>query len=102
MLENSEGGNMPPFAVLQYLIKADATAVIPVGTLLSLPGNALSDGWLATDGSDISRTTYSDLFTNIGTTYGAGDGSTTFMLPDLQGRVALGAGQGTTTQNRLL
>ena len=42
-------------------------------------------GWHATDGSAVSRTTYANLFTAIGTTYGAGDGSTTFNLPDGRG-----------------
>lgn len=48
------------------------------------------EGWLLCDGSAVSRATYSDLFAAIGTTYGAGNGSTTFNLPDLRGRVPLG------------
>lgn len=48
-------------------------------------------GWLTCDGSAVSRTTYSGLYTAIGTLYGAGDGSTTFNVPDLRGRVAVGA-----------
>ena len=51
-------------------------------------------GWLMCDGTAVSRTTYSALFTAISTTYGVGDGSTTFNLPDMQGRVAIGAGTG--------
>lgn len=54
--------------------------------------------WLECDGSAVSRTTYSDLFTAIGTTYGAGDGSTTFNLPDLRGRSPMGKGQGDTAE----
>lgn len=50
----------------------------------------LSHGWLVCDGSVISRTDYSALFDQIGTTYGAGDGSTTFAIPDLRGRVLIG------------
>ena len=42
------------------------------------------------DGSAVSRSTYADLFSSIGTTYGAGDGSSTFALPDLRGRMPLG------------
>jgi len=49
--------------------------------------------WLACDGSAISRATYSDLFTAIGTIYGVGDGSTTFNLPDFQDRSPMGARQ---------
>ena len=66
-----------------------------MGSVIAYAGTGnLPTGWLATDGSDIPRTTYSDLFTSIGTTYGVGDGSTTFALPDLQGRLPIGAGQG--------
>lgn len=48
------------------------------------------DGWALCDGSEVSRTTYRDLFDAIGTTYGVGDGSTTFNLPDLRGRAFAG------------
>ena len=51
-------------------------------------------GWLLANGDAISRTTYSSLFSAIGTTYGAGDSSTTFNLPDLRGRLPMGAGTG--------
>jgi microcystin-dependent protein len=47
-------------------------------------------GWLICDGAAVSRSTYSALFTSIGTTYGAGNGSTTFNLPNLKGRVPVG------------
>jgi microcystin-dependent protein len=51
---------------------------------------AAPTGWLLCDASAVSRTTYADLFAIIGTTYGVGDGSTTFNLPDLRGRVPVG------------
>lgn len=51
-------------------------------------------GWLPCDGSAVSRTTYSALFAAIGTTHGAGNGSTTFNVPDLRGRAPMGAGSG--------
>lgn len=54
-------------------------------------------GWLFCDGSAISRTTYSDLFSAIGTTFGTGDGSTTFNLPNFKGRTPIGVGQGEET-----
>lgn len=60
------------------------------GFIQMFAGNTAPTGWLMCDGSAISRTTYSDLFTVIGTTYGSGDGSTTFNLPDLRGRVGVG------------
>lgn len=52
-------------------------------------------GWLICDGSAVSRTTYAALFAILGTTYGAGDGSTTFNLPNLQGRMPVGKNGGT-------
>jgi len=72
----------------------------PVGTLIDWVGNSsalasvISDGWLSCDGSTVSRTTYSALFDVLGTTFGAGDGSTTFGLPDLRQRVTVGLGTG--------
>lgn len=57
--------------------------------------------WLPCDGSAVSRTTYAALFAVIGTTYGAGDGSTTFNLPDFRGRLPLGAGAGTGLSTRV-
>jgi len=53
-------------------------------------GSAAPTGWLLCDGSAVSRTTYANLFTVVGTTYGAGDGSTTFNLPNLKGRFPVG------------
>ena len=49
-------------------------------------------GWLTCDGTAVSRTTYSDLYTAIGTTWGSGDGTTTFNLPDLRGAFLRGTG----------
>ena len=51
-------------------------------------------GWLLCNGAAVSRTTYATLFAVLGTTYGAGDGSTTFNVPNLQGRFPIGAGTG--------
>lgn len=61
-----------------------------VGTSVDFRGGTAPDGWLLEDGAAVSRTTYSDLFNVIGTTYGSGDGSTTFNLPDSRGRFRLG------------
>ena len=54
-------------------------------------GNTIPEGWLLCDGSAVSRTDYAKLFSAIGTTWGAGDGSTTFNLPNSIGRFAEGA-----------
>jgi len=64
----------------------------PIGTLLSFAGSSAPSGWLIADGSAVSRTTYSALFAVCGTTYGAGNGTTTFNLPNLQNRVPVGSG----------
>jgi microcystin-dependent protein len=66
----------------------------PVGMLAPFAGSAAPTGWLLCQGQAVSRTTYSTLFGVIGTTYGTGDGSTTFNLPDLLGRVPIGSGTG--------
>jgi microcystin-dependent protein len=69
---------------------------MPTGFLAPYAGSSTPpSGWLACDGSAQSRTTYAALFGIVGTTFGAGDGSTTFNLPDLRSRVPVGAGSGT-------
>ena len=60
--------------------------VMPTGVVLPFAGTAAPTGWLACDGTAISRTTYAALFSAVGTSYGVGDGSTTFNLPDFRGR----------------
>lgn len=62
----------------------------PAGMLAPFAGSTAPTGWLLCYGQAVSRTTYADLFTAISTTYGTGDGSTTFNLPDLRGRTAVG------------
>lgn len=74
----------------------------PVGTISPFARPTAPTGWLLCDGSAVSRTTYADLFSVIGTTYGNGDGLTTFNLPDLRGRTPIGSGQGTLLTNRVL
>lgn len=63
----------------------------PVGSIIAFAGNTLPNGYLLCDGSNISRTTYKNLFNVIGTTYGTGDGSTTFTLPNLIDRFIEGS-----------
>lgn len=68
-----------------------AVPVMPVGCVIPFAGAAAPTGWLLCQGQAISRTTYAQLFSVIGTTYGSGDGKTTFNLPDMRGRVAVGS-----------
>lgn len=65
---------------------------IPTGVMLSYGGTSAPSGYLLCDGSIISRTTYAALFAVIGTSFGAGDGVTTFQLPFMARRVVVGAG----------
>lgn len=69
----------------------DTTYFNPTGTIIAFAGNTLPKGYLLCDGSKVSRTTYKKLFNVIGTTYGAGDGSTTFTLPNLIDRFLEGS-----------
>ena len=71
-----------------------AVPAVPVGSMQAFAGSSAPTGWLLCDGTAVSRTTYSNLFSVISTTYGVGDGSTTFGLPDMRGRVPMGAGTG--------
>lgn len=65
-------------------------ASVPTGTVIHVGMNSVPAGFLKANGSAISRATYSALFTAIGTTFGTGDGSTTFNLPDLRGEFVRG------------
>ena len=65
-------------------------SVVPSGTVIAFAGAVAPSGWLLCNGSAISRTTYSALFTAIGSAHGSGDGSTTFHLPDYRGRFLRG------------
>ena len=64
--------------------------IVPTAFIGQWPLTNIPEGWLECDGSAVSRGTYRDLFTAIGTTFGTGDGSTTFNVPDLAGRVVVG------------
>lgn len=66
-----------------------------IGEIKTYAGITVPTGWLECDGSAVSRTDYADLFTAIGTLWGEGDGSTTFNLPNLQGRAPIGASTST-------
>jgi microcystin-dependent protein len=67
---------------------------LPAGSIISWGGSVAPANWLLCDGSVVSRTTYASLFAAVGTAYGAGNGSTTFQLPDLRGRIPVGRNGG--------
>lgn len=75
---------------------------VPVGSIVVYGSPVCPAGWLICDGSEISRTSYAELFSAIGTIWGDGDGLTTFNLPDLRGRGPIGKGQGSGLTNRIV
>lgn len=91
------------------VLTAEATngeLAFPTGSMLPFAGASAPAAtvggvaaWLLCDGSAVSRTTYAALFTICSTTYGAGDGSTTFNLPDLRGRMPIGPDSDSTAAN---
>lgn len=74
-------------------VEGTASGNLPmvVGAVLPFAGNTLPDGWLLCDGSAVDRTLYAALFNVIGTTYGSGDGSTTFNVPNLTNKFIEGS-----------
>ena len=72
------------------LVTTSNTSLLPAGAVQYYAMNTAPSGWLKANGAAISRTTYATLFAAIGTTFGVGDGSTTFNVPDLRGEFARG------------
>jgi microcystin-dependent protein len=92
--------------IIDTQMKTNADAVtagsVPTGGIIDFAGSVEPAGYLLCFGQAVDRTTYAALFAVIGTTYGIGDGSTTFNLPDLRGRVSAGQDDmGGTSANRL-
>lgn len=83
-------------------VKQGGFALMPVGIVAPFAGPTAPDGWLLCYGQAVSRTTYAALYNVLGGQHGSGDGSTTFNLPDLRGRVAAGQDDmGGVSANRL-
>lgn len=76
-------------------------AVVPPGAVFPYAGSSAPSGYLLCDGSAVSRTTYAALFAVVGTTYGAGNGTTTFNVPDLKGKMVAGYKSSETEFNAL-
>ena len=83
-------------------ISVKVADTLPLGAIVLFGGTNAPTGWLICDGSAISRTTYSKLFSAIGTTFGEGDGITTFNLPNYKGKFAVGLDQGDKDFNVLV
>lgn len=83
-------GNKTTQLATTAFVDAAVNVATPAGAVMAFAMNAAPDGWLKCNGAAISRTTYAKLYLAIGTTFGAGDGSTTFNLPDLRGEFVRG------------
>lgn len=103
------GGVLPPRGYLSYIFSDGFNVVFadlggikygiesfapktPAGAIFAFGGSATPAGYLACNGTAVSRTTYADLFSAIGTTWGAGDNTTTFNVPNLQNMFLRGSG----------
>ena len=85
-------------ATKQYVDeKVSASTGVPAGAIMFFGVKSIPDGWLICNGANVSRTDYAALFAAIGTTYGTGNGSTTFGLPNLNGRFL----EGTTSTSEV-
>jgi len=82
-ITNEAGTGAPNFP-------SGAQGVPPTGALMYFAMDTAPTGWLKANGAEVSRSTFADLFSAIGTTFGAGDGSTTFELPDMRGEFPRG------------
>jgi microcystin-dependent protein len=82
LVEHNEDGS--------HITQDRELSFVPIGAEMAWKKATPPTGWLFQDGSAINRLTYQGLFNHYGTTYGAGDGSTTFNLPDMRGRFFLG------------
>lgn len=87
---------------LQQLAEAKASASPSAGFIIGYGAADVPTGWLPCDGREVSRATYAALFAAIGETWGAGDGSSTFLIPDGRGRSLIGAGTGAGLTARTL
>lgn len=81
-----------PLGATAYSFRAENGC--PPGTIIAFAGSSIPSGWMTCNGSVISRTEFAGLYAAIGTSWGTGDGSTTFNLPDLRGLFLRGVSQG--------
>lgn len=108
-----QGAAGPPAAVSSdpgnvAILGTDSKIYVPqafAGVVWDFAGGSVPTGWLLCNGAAVSRTTYAALYTALGgasSPWGQGDGSTTFNVPDLRGRVPIGAGTGSGLTARVL
>lgn len=76
--------------------------IYPVGSVIDFAGTTVPNGWMLCDGRTLARSSYINLYSTIGVTYGAGDGSTSFQIPDCRGRITVGKdNMGGASANRI-
>ncbi len=108
LFQNEGAGSLLNKSIIPAIQKSDLPSIdvsdltdntfelMPAGVMMPFAGKSIPSGWLLCNGANVSRTTYAKLFAAIGTTWGAGDGSTTFTLPNCEGRFLEGT---TSTSN---
>lgn len=101
LVQNLNNPNTTTYPSTQAVQQAIIGALLPVGLIAPWSTDTAPEGWLICDGSAISRTTYAGLFAVIGTTYGEGDGNTTFNIPDCNERFLQGGTPGTYNSESL-
>lgn len=85
-----------------FVLFSEGGSGVPAGVVSDFAGSSAPTGWLMCYGQAVSRTTYADLYAAIGVTFGSGDGTSTFNLPDCRGRISAGKDDmGGTSANRL-
>lgn len=100
---NLDAANIKDVSVTQTELALTLLDLLePPGSVKAYAGAAAPTGYLLCDGAAVSRTTYARLFAAVGVVFGAGDGVTTFNLPDLRGRAPIGAGAGAGLTARAL
>ena len=98
----AQTAGLPANATHAQIMEAFMQRVVITGEVKAFAGANAPTGWLVCDGALVSRTTYATLFAAIGVAYGTGDDAITFALPDLRGRVPIGAGEGIGLDIRVL
>jgi microcystin-dependent protein len=79
----------------------ETSLLVPAGSIVAFAGAVAPGGWMMCNGQDLNRQTYKNLFATIGTVYGTGDGSTTFNVPNLNGKVIVGTSSDDTEFDQL-
>ncbi len=94
-LSADSDSRVPSQKAVKRYIDSNPIRLIPAGIIFDFTGVVIPDGYLPCDGSAVDRAIYADLFDAIGITWGSGNGTSTFNVPDFRGVVLVGAGSGT-------